>query len=548
MATHASIDRARSPLRSVVEVSLPRWAPEAWISIAVTAVFAGITLWWLTQDRSIPVFDAGVRLSQAIIVYEHLRAGSLGEAFTITTPYPPFSFFIGAVGLWIGGLGVAPPVIAQNIFFVSLLALGCHQLARMAYGPRAGPPAVAFALGSPLIAAQFHVAMIDAPETAMVAVAIWLIVASERFSRVWVSATAGLAVGLGLLTKEPFVLFVAGVVLVTIVRGGWRAWRGVAAFAAVALVIALPWYVSQYAEVHQLAQGATNSSASYGGGIAPPAMSLANLTWYFWSVLDSQLYAPLFAFAAAGWVWTLSGLVRGRPVSPFAWELTVGVSIAWVGITETFVHDTRYGMPLLPYLAVFGGGGIASLRARRWRLLATGALAVVVVLNTLGSSFGVGGTLSFRLPGAKPDLLDTPGVVTVASNKGFLVSGPHRDGDVLGLMRALQRGGVREVEWENLGSKEPAPGFTPDFSEAGLTSFTLITKLKRAGEEGTEGARGTIPASGYATLGHGPVGRGEAPPCVTLSDGTGVWVRLGNPNASGAKDYCPFRHPPFYGG
>ena len=40
-----------------------------------------------------------------------------------------------------------------------------------------------FVLGSPLLIEQFHVFMIDAPEAALVAVAVWLILASDRFAR-----------------------------------------------------------------------------------------------------------------------------------------------------------------------------------------------------------------------------------------------------------------------------------------------------------------------------------------------------------------------------
>jgi 4-amino-4-deoxy-L-arabinose transferase-like glycosyltransferase len=511
------------------------------MSVAVAALFIGITLWWLTQDRGIPVFDAGVRLHQAIIVYEYLRSGNLGAALTTTTPYPPLSYLVGALGLWVGGIGIAPPIIAANLVFVSLLALGCYNVGRLAFGSRAGLLAVVFALGSPLITAQFHVFMTDAPEAAMVALAVWSILASERFSRVWISALAGVAVGVGLLSKEPFVFFVAGVVLVTLLRGGWRAWRGIVAFAAIALLIALPWYVSEFSQIHEVARGvATNQSASLGVAIAPHRWSLANLQWYASNILNAQLYAPLFLFFVVGYVWTIVGLVRRRAISPFSWELAIGVFVGWLGITATFPHDTRYSMPILVYLAVFGSGWVGRL-PRVWRLAATVALVLVAIANTLSTSFGLGSVVDVKLPVAISNSLSMPKALTIYSNGGFLVAAPHRDGDVLGLMRALRRHGVREVWWINLGPHEPTPGFTPDFSEGGLKVFAVIARLGFNGFASTN----ELTASD-ALLGHGPVTPTEVSPCVTLSDGTGVWVRLGNPNGPGAKDYCPFRHPAFY--
>ncbi len=509
------------------------------MSITAVTLFVGITFWWLTQDRSIPIFDAGLHLSLTMDVYKDLRAGHIGTALTLSIPYPPFAYLVGALGVWIGGLGVAPPVIAQNLIFVPLLALGCYHVGRLAFGTRAGLLAVLFALGSPLITAQFHVTMTDAPETAMVAVSVWLILASERFSRVWVSAAAGVAVGLGLLTKEPFAFFVAGVIAVALVRGGWREWRGLLAFALVALAIALPWYVHYFSHVKALAEGAAlpSSSAYNERGIAPARFSGANLTWYFWNIANFQLYAPLFGFALVGGAWTIVGFARRRPVSPLAWELTVGALVAWFAITETFVHDTRYSMPLLLYLAVFGSGWIVRL-PRTGRMIGTGALVLVVIANTLATSFGIGGALRMTLPGAKPALLDNPGVLTFYSNGGFLVAGPRRDGDVLRLMQALHRNGVHVITWANIASEEPPPELTPSFSSAGLEAFALIA--------GLELAKGAPSTRSEATLGHGPVEASHAPPCVKLSDGSGVWIRLGNPNVPDVKDYCPFRHPAYY--
>jgi hypothetical protein len=250
----------------------------------------------------------------------------------------------------------------------------------------------------------------------------------------------------------------------------------------------------------------------------------------------------MFAFAAIGGVWTLVGLARRRPASPLALELTLGALVGWVGITETFVHDTRYSMPLLVYLAVFGSGWVATLKQRSGRLVAAGALVLIAIFNTLGASFGVGGNYRVTLAGARPTLLDAPGVLTIHTDTGFLVAAPHRDGDVLALMQALRRNGVRRVTWVNLDPNEPSVEATPDFSEAGLIAFALIAKL----EIPNVGAEPENPTPQDAVLGHGSIGGSDSPPCTKLSDGTGVWVRLGNPTAPHAKNYCPFRRPAFY--
>ncbi|MGH2913312.1 MAG: hypothetical protein ACRDJ3_12640, partial [Solirubrobacteraceae bacterium] len=83
--TSRPVGRSRGALAAYI----PDWSAAAWGAICVTALFLGITCWWLTQDHSIPIFDAGLHLWQGIYVYEELVAGHVGYALTLTYPYPP---------------------------------------------------------------------------------------------------------------------------------------------------------------------------------------------------------------------------------------------------------------------------------------------------------------------------------------------------------------------------------------------------------------------------------------------------------------------------
>jgi 4-amino-4-deoxy-L-arabinose transferase-like glycosyltransferase len=598
MATDIGAARLRArntPLARVAELG---WPAPAWGAIGVTALFIGITCWWLTQDRSIPIFDAGLHLALVVAVHHELSVGNLGTALTQTAPYPPFAYLVGSLGIAIGGVGVAQPIIAENLVFVTLLALGCYKVGRLAFGPAAGMLAVVFALGSPLITDQFHVFMTDAPETAMVAVSIWLIIATKGFSKLYICAVAGLAVGLGMLTKEPFPIFVIGVVLVTAARGGWRSWRGLMLFGAVALVIALPWYISELSVIKGIGNEATAPSSAFPTpagpapkGIAPPRLSSENLEWYLWNLDNHQLGLPLLIFAAVGFLWTAASLVprrprrpratggarrgsaassragaaarkpdkrlpvassiRGKPraggrsdrgvaafrgghaVSPLALELTVGAFLAYLLLTESYFHDTRYSMPLLLYPAVFGASWLVRL-PRRWRSVAVAVLIVVVGVNTLKSDFSVGSPYEIELPGASPTDLELPGYLMLYPG-GFLVQGPERDGNALATFEALRRNGVRVVTWN------PEQGQEPDFSNGGLAAFAEIAQLESA-----PGSALVLNRS-VATLVHGKIEPHEPPPCVTLDDGTGIWIRLGSTTAPGSQDYCPLPRPHYYG-
>jgi 4-amino-4-deoxy-L-arabinose transferase-like glycosyltransferase len=529
MATDAETLRPAAKIREVATVRLPRWSPAACAAAGVGALFIAATCWWLSLDRSVPVDDAGFHLEASLKAYEAIGGGHLLRALTGASPYPPLIFLVGALGTLVGGVGVDPPIVAQNLVFVSLLALGCYQVGRLAFGRLAGLLAVVFALGSPMMIEEFHEFMLDAPEAAMVAVALWALLATDGFTRRRACAVAGALAGLGLLSKEPFVFFLAGPALVMAVRGGRAAWRGMAVFAGVAFVIAAPWYLYELSKLHELGAQAFGSSASVAvsiPGIAPPRFSSANLEWYFWSFANWDFFAPLLAFTAVGAAWMLAGLLRRRPAGRFSAELLVGASCAWVALTFTYVHDPRYGIPITVYFAVIAAGWVSRLPLAA-RVAGATLLGAVALANVLGIGFGLGG----RVTTAPQNLayVQQPGAFTVYANYGYWIGAPSRDGDTLGLLRALRRDGVREVRWYTEGET----GI--EFSPPGVSVLARIAGLGVA-------ANSLDPAAAspqVAFLLHRFPEASLPRPCIELRDGSGVWVGLGGSPSLKSWSGCP---------
>ncbi|HUN79558.1 MAG TPA: glycosyltransferase family 39 protein [Solirubrobacteraceae bacterium] len=521
---------------AVVRAALARPGGDAWGAILVAAAFIGLTCWWLTQDRSIPVYDAGDHLQDALLFHDMLASGNLLGPLSFVSIYPPLAVTVGAIAALVGGVGVAPPIVGENLVFVPLLALGCYRTGRLLFDSRAGLLAVVFALGSPLLIAQLHVFMLDAPETAMVAVSIWLLLECDRFSRPGMCAWAGLAVGAGTLVKVQYPPFVIGIVLMALLRGGWRNWRGLGIFAAVAAVIVAPWYLDHLAELSEFVHVA-GPHAGVPAGDTPPTFSLANFAWYFWNILNSQFLAPLFALIVGGTIWMALTLWRTRGGARHAPRLDffVGAVVAWLLVTAPPSHDVRYAMPLIPYLAVIATGWIVYL-PRPARLLATALVVLGVLANTAGTTFGLGGVVQLELAHPLPAGEEAADSIVVYSNQALLVAGPRRDGDVPGLLVALRRDGVGTVSW---GETQSA---APDFSAEGLIPLAHIAGLRGVTTRTPEFAR----SAAIATLLHGPVGAHSPPACTRLSDGTGVWVVRYDPAAGRLALYCPDRSPAYY--
>jgi 4-amino-4-deoxy-L-arabinose transferase-like glycosyltransferase len=510
--------------------------------MGLVALFIALSCWWLASDRALPYGDASFHFGTALEFSDAIAAGHWTAPFTWHFDvYPPLTPFVGALGLLVGGRTPAAPILLQNLVYVPLLALACYQIGKRAYSPLAGCLAVAFALGSPLVTEQFHVFMLDAPLTALVATTVWLVLESERFERLPIAVAAGVVAGLGLLSKQSFPLYVAGFILFSLARdGGWRNVRGLCAFIATAALVAAPWYAAHAAELHQVLSDAGTESY-IPPSARPPLLSTANATWYFWALTNGVLLTPLLALTMIGVITAGVGTARRRRERDVTTELLGGLALAFVAITMMPHKDVRYAMPLLVFIAVLGTGWIARLRPRL-RTIGIAALALAVAGSTMGATFGVGPASSELLPGnwyaPRGQGVMPLNRFTLYTNHNYMVSGPRRAGDLLGLFDELHDAGIREVVISRIEASQE----DIDFNANGLFLFAHLAHLGLPGEAASGDARGPR----VATLIHA-LSLGKAPPCVRLPGDGGVWVRRGDPSAPGARDYCPRFAPRVYG-
>ncbi|HEX7290693.1 MAG TPA: glycosyltransferase family 39 protein [Conexibacter sp.] len=515
-------------------VQVPPWTAAAWWAIGATAAFVLLTLWWLTQDRAVPTGDAAEELWAALRFRDYLLEGDVGAIFDYPAFYPPYGLLLGGIVSIFAGISRDGVILGTNLVCVPLLALSCYRVGRLLAGPTAGALAVVFALGSPLLIEQFHVFIIDAPEAAIAAVAVWLVLASERFRRPGIAALAGLAIGIGTGTKEQFPLYVTGLLAVVLVRGGWRNVRGLAALAGVALAVGAPWYVhnsERLADIYNASQTGEGLLFPVPPLARPSFFTFANVEWYGWATLNGLLFAPLTAIAAIGVVSALWWMRRPSERAGVLPELLGGLLGAWLLLTILTHKDMRYALPLIGYLAVLGTAWIARLE-RRPRLVATAALGAAVVATTLGMTFGVGGPVPARPPGNLGAALGV-GVppsdrVIVYANHNYLVAGPRADGNMLGLLRDLERAGVRRIYWDPAKSGPE----NEDFNGSGLSVLARI-----AGMDVAKRIAAGLILPHYALLDYRPAPAGTYP-CVRFRNGMGVWALLGA-GGGGAVAYCP---------
>jgi hypothetical protein len=502
------------------------------VVVASTFTFIAISAWWLAVDTRVPDFDSGKHIVLAFTYHDLIDRGDWTAPFDTFHVYPPLVHLVGAAATFIGGINVVSPVMAQNVVFVPLLALGCYGAGKVAFDRRVGAFAALFALGTPMVISQFHVFMLDAPMAALVAVSVWLVLASERFARTGYSLAAGAVMGLGLMTKNTFVLFVAGLILVALIRGGWRNWRNVLLVAGMAAAIAVPWHLAHADELSGFTQGATGSNAGsywYGKIAYPERWSVQDFAWYGWNLINNQLYLPLTLVFITGLVVALARWARTRRADGYMPELIAGGFGGYFLVTLISLNDPRYTLGCLVYISVIATAWLVR-SGPRVRTIETAALVCIVALNTAMVSFGLGDTVKVSLPGgpASP-ILERQFVI--ASN-GYIEGGPNDDGRVLDIMKAAKRDGARYVYFD---------GGSADyffFNGSGLTVFARMAGLRTV-----TGNAELLGKKDIFMLRRGPEPL-DPPPCTRLEDGSGVFLVRGpfqiRPFEEYAKQlYCP---------
>jgi hypothetical protein len=355
------------------------------LALAVLAGALGaLLLFWLAVDRRPPEWDYANHLERAVLCHRTLAEpghSRLAEIIAESSFYPPG--VTCAAGLLYVAFPVTP-LTAQSVIWAFLVIglLAIYGIGRrLVDGPTGLLAAFLFAT-APFVVTSLLSFQLDLPLAAMVALALYTLVRAEGFSRWDWSLATGMALGLGMLTKPPFAVYMLGPVL-------WAGWvavsapdrgariRRLAAALGLGALIALPWYGPRLAALPMQILNRSFKQAAESGHA--PALSSTGLLFY------PRLLVPQFGLLAALLLlWGLVGLGRLRRAGPLLWS-ALAPFIIFLLIQN---KNLRYTLPLLPAAALTAACGAAALSPRRRRAL-TWACVVLGALQVSTAAFAV---------------------------------------------------------------------------------------------------------------------------------------------------------------
>lgn len=206
-------------------------------------------LWYFLGHKPL-YWDSADHLSYSLETYKSFISGAswFHSLLDVSWYYPPFVYWTSIPFQMIFGRNELAGFF-QITFFLILLITSVYKIGKKIYNEESGVFAAFCIAVFPIVNEYGRDYMLDLPLAAMVAAAVLSLVKTENFSRTGRSFQLGIILGLGMLTKWTFILFVLTPFVYYIFEGfkytpkKSKVTLNLSLSVLVALAISLPWYV-----------------------------------------------------------------------------------------------------------------------------------------------------------------------------------------------------------------------------------------------------------------------------------------------------------------
>lgn len=389
---------------------------------AILLVFSANLIWVSLETRP-PHWDMGRHLWNSLLYYNEFSTRHLLPFLQSYNYYPPLLYWLTSPIYAIFGASITS-AIGVNLIFITILAASTYLLGKELWGSRVGLLSAILTLSYPMFVSQFKEYQVDAPLAAMTTLVLYGLVKTDFFRSGRWSLFFGTTLGLGLLTKWTLVGIIAIPLLIMVVGALRQTYpnmkimsfrlRNLILAAGAAYITSSIWYVANLQQLKIDLLGNNSAQAVREGD--PVVGSLTSNFWYFWNLINQQLYLiPFLAFILALIVTLRHKEAIRRNMMPLA--LIFGVYLLFTLISN---KDARYTLPMLPAIAIITCSAVTYLpkRAKDFTTILVGLYAVIVFfVVSFGASF-VSKNISFKL-GDQP--------VTIFRQSGYIIGAPTRE-------------------------------------------------------------------------------------------------------------------------
>lgn len=387
---------------------------------------------WLRIDTRPPRWDEAHYLTMSLKYHEALSQGGLAAfakaLLVVDLARPPLVPALAVPAYLLFGRSADGALVVNLLAFIMLILVVYGLGARLA-SPWVGLLAAFFVSTYPGIYGLSRLFYLDFFNTALVAAALYLIVRTTSFSRIGPSVALGAVIGLGLLCRAFFPVFVIAPLVVCVYSarkesrsGMWTGEdHGLSFRANAGLVLLLsaavagPWYLVNLVPLARRSLSAAFGAEAVGYGPSEPLSPRAILSYLiiFIDVHTTLFGMILFLLATALLlvkrpVLLSQVFVRNAKTSHGVYFLLSSVLPPLMVFSVLPSQDPKNIAPVLPAVAVISSWGVSLLGSDRLKKALIGFAVVVSLLQFCLGTYGVPPlpeAVGLRVGSQLPDLL-----------------------------------------------------------------------------------------------------------------------------------------------
>ncbi len=358
---------------------------------------------WLKIDTYPLLWDAAAHFFDSLRIFELLKKNGLNFIFQIpgiNREYPIFVPLITASFYKITGISEDMAVFINGSIFLGILMFSVYGITKNIYNKNPGLLAAFLVAVYPIIFGHSRIFMYDLPLTAMVCLGIYSYQVSDNFRKIGGSIIFGIVLGLGMLTKFPFFVFIASALscyffyefymimydsikqrkpLLGILREHSGQIRNSLIALIIAIIIALTWYGQN---LPYLSEILITIPQVYGAKY-PSVFIPQSLSFYFFQLVNIQISFYLFIVFILG-LWFFLKVRLKNKLFLIYWIL-----IPYFVFTLINYKSTRYTLPYLPAIAIISSIGIFSIKRKILKVILVTSIVFIATIQFYIYSYGV---------------------------------------------------------------------------------------------------------------------------------------------------------------
>lgn len=345
---------------------------------------------WLKRDTCPPYWDMAGHLLTSLR-YLGILSGHNGNIvnairdFLNVSPYPPL-FHVSAIPLYVL-FGTSEDIaVMSNILFLGILIFSTYGIGKHLHEAHTGLLSAFSVSMYPIVFGLSRHYLIDVALMAMVSLAIYFLLLSDRFRSRGYSLALGIVLGLGMLTKSAFFFFVVGPFLLVAFEAFFaspkRHFLNVLLSLGAGGTLLTPWYLSNLRKLMDyFIIGVVKE-----GGVAegdPSIATLKSVLYYLFMLVDHQIFLFFFILFIIGCIWAV---LKFRSQNKLL--------LLWVGVSYLILafftnKDIRFTMPFLPAVAMISTFWIFKTSGKITRIVTVALIVLVAAFQFAMVSYGV---------------------------------------------------------------------------------------------------------------------------------------------------------------